>query len=266
MRSLPGTTFSEKRNFALLKKSRVKNTDRVIAPFDYNPVLPKISGVVAKHYRTMIRDNPELKKVFPEPPMVTLRQGPNLRRLLCKSSLSKQSRNPLRATHRNTSGWKRCSTTNGRQCPVCPLTPVSAKSVTSHLTGYTHEIRSSINCKTENVIYIWRCVKCGHNFDINTNTNTHNAVNINNKQGTVYCGMTKRKFSVRMSEHRDYAKFHKMEEPSGQHFSLPGHSFHHLQGLAIEQVRNKDPFILKARESWIIKKFDCYRNGMNKEL
>ena len=25
-----------------------------------------------------------------------------------------------------------------RQCPICPLTPVSAKYVTSHLTGYTH--------------------------------------------------------------------------------------------------------------------------------
>ena len=60
-----------------------------------------------------------------------------------------------------------------------------------------------------------------------------------------------------MAEHRDYAKFHKTEEPSGQHFSLPGHSFHHMQGLAIEQVRNRDPFILKARETWLIKKFDC---------
>ena len=81
----------------------------------------------------------------------------------------------------------------------------------------------------------------------------------------MYCGMTKRKFSLRMAEHRDYAKFHKTEEPSGQHFSLPGHSFHHMQGLAIEQVRNRDPFILKARETWLIKKFDCYRNGLNKE-
>ena len=68
-----------------------------------------------------------------------------------------------------------------------------------------------------------------------------------------------------MSEHRDYAKFQKTEEPSGQHFSKAGHSFHQIQGLAIEQVKNKDPFILKARESWYIRKFDCYRNGLNKE-
>ena len=52
-----------------------------------------------------------------------------------------------------------------------------------------------------------------------------------------------------MSEHRDYAKFHKIEEPSGQHFSLPGHTFHQINGLAVEQVKSKDPFILKAREA-----------------
>ena len=77
--------------------------------------------------------------------------------------------------------------------------------------------------------------------------------------------MTKRKFSVRMAEHRDYAKSGKVEEPSGHHFCLPGHTFHHLQGLAVEQVKSKDPFILKAREAWTIKKLDCFRNGQNKE-
>ena len=183
--------------------------------------------------------------------------------MLCKATLPKVSRNPARETHRNTAGWRRCSKVTGRQCPVCPLTPISATSVTSHLTGYTHKIKSSINCKTENVIYLWKCTKCGHNFDINKISNTH--TNTNHKQGTLYCGMTKRKFSARMSEHRDYAKFHKLEEPSGEHFSQAGHSFHQIQGLAVEQVMNRDPFILKAREAWLIKKFDCYRNGLNKE-
>ena len=152
-----------------------------------------------------------------------------------------------------------CSTTTGKQCPICPLTPVSAVSVTSHLTGYTHVIQAPLNCKSENVIYLWRCIKCGHNFTVNKNhiinTNTHNI----DKEGTIYCGMTKRRFALRLAEHRDYAKSNKVEEPSGLHFNLPGHSFHHLEGLAVEQVRSKDPFILKARESWIIQKLDCFK-------
>ena len=31
----------------------------------------------------------------------------------------------------------------------------------------------AINCKSENVIYIWKCNKCGHNFDMNKNINTN---------------------------------------------------------------------------------------------
>ena len=158
VRSLPGATYSKRRNLAFIKKTRVKNTERVIAPFDFNPVLPKLSSVLTKHHRTMLSDNPDLKKVFPKPPMASLRQGPNLRRILCKATLPKISRNPTRATHRSTSGWRRCSTTTGRQCPICPLTPTSASSVTSHLTNYTHTINTSLNCKSENVIYIWKCI------------------------------------------------------------------------------------------------------------
>ena len=47
--------------------------------------------------------------------------------------------------------------------------------------------------------------------------------------------------------------------------SPTGHTFHLIQGLAIEKVKSNDPFILKAREAWLIRKFDCYRNGLNKE-
>ena len=64
----------------------------------------------------MVSENPELKDVFPEPPMAALRQGPNLRKLLCRSKLPKFSRNPKRASHRNSAGWKRCSASGGRSC------------------------------------------------------------------------------------------------------------------------------------------------------
>ena len=138
---------------------------------------------------------------------------------------------------------------------------------TSHRLHPTHTIRTALNCKSENVIYLWRCIKCGHNFIINTgnNTNTSNLPDINNMHGTIYCGMTKRRFAQRMAEHRNYAKSNNVAEPSGEHFNLPGHSFHHIQGLAVEQVRSRDPFILKAREAWTVKKLDCFRNGLNKE-
>ena len=66
VRSLPGATYSEKRNLALIKKTLVKDTERVIAPFDFNPVLPKLSSVLTKHHRTMLSDSPDLKKSIPK--------------------------------------------------------------------------------------------------------------------------------------------------------------------------------------------------------
>ena len=219
-----------------------------------------------KHYRTMISDNPELIEPFPKPPMAALRQGPSLRRILCKSKLYKVSRNPVRSTHRSSAGWKRCSASGRRQCPICPYTPNTATSITSHITGYTHHITSSINCQTENVVYAWKCTKCHENFTVNTNKRHVPTLNLRvNVKGSNYIGLSKRTFAKRFSEHRDYPKSGKVEEPSGQHFSLPGHSVSNLQGLAVEHVRNKDPFVLKAREAYLIQKFDSYRKGLNQE-
>ena len=59
--------------------------NRVIAPIDFNPHLPKISEVLTKHYKAMIFKKPDLQSVFTQPPMAALRQPPNLRRILCKS-------------------------------------------------------------------------------------------------------------------------------------------------------------------------------------
>ena len=146
VKELPGENYAQRRKLALQKKIRNQDPQtkkRVKAVFDFNPLLPKISTVLKKHHRTMLSDNPELKDSFPDPPMACLRQGPNLRRLLCKSSLIKATR-PARATHRSAAGWKRCSHTSGRQCAKCPFTPPTASSVTSHITGYTHHITTPI--------------------------------------------------------------------------------------------------------------------------
>ena len=77
--------------------------------------------------------------------------------------------------------------------------------------------------------------------------------------------MTTRKFKNRMSEHRDYPKRDVETEPSGEHFNKPGHSVADLRGQVLEKVNSKDPFILRARESMLINKFDTFRRGLNKE-
>ena len=43
------------------------------------------------------------------------------------------------------------------------------------------------------------------------------------------------------------------------------HNLSHFAGLVLEHVKSVDPFVLRAREFLYIQKFDCYRNGLNKE-
>ena len=78
-------------------------------------------------------------------------------------------------------------------------------------------------------------------------------------------GKTKRKFKDRLAEHRDYPKRDVVTEPSGGHFTKRGHNVSDLKGLVLEQVRSRDPFILKSREHMLIQKFDTFRNGLNQE-
>ena len=68
-----------------------------------------------------------------------------------------------------------------------------------------------------------------------------------------------------MGEHRDYVKRDIVTESSGEHFSKPGHTVAHLKGQVLEKVKSKDPFVLRARESLLIQKFDTFRRGLNKE-
>ena len=91
----------------------------------------------------MIFNHPDLQKVFPDPPMAALRQGPNLRRYLCKSELTKICRTARfqRNSHFNSTGWKKCS----KPCPVCPFAAPPHKTLHSPVNNYEHSIRTQVN-------------------------------------------------------------------------------------------------------------------------
>ena len=182
----------------------------------------------------MIFNNPELKNVFPEPPMAALRQGPNIRKLICRSQLSKISRSTRlqRNTHKNSAGWRKC----GKPCPVCPFSIPPQRFVESSVNNYTHEITTPVTCQSENLVYLWRC----------------NKPNCPEAPKNNYIGLTTRKFQTRFSEHLGYIKSDKILEPSGEHFNLPGHSISDMEGMVLETVRSNDPFVLRAREALLI--------------
>ena len=69
-----------------LKKMPKKENKRPIFVLTYNPALPSVSSILKKHWRVMTQD-PYLKEVFPEPPMVAFRRAKNLKDILIKAKV-----------------------------------------------------------------------------------------------------------------------------------------------------------------------------------
>ena len=214
---------------------------------DFSPFLPKINDVFNKHFKAMIFKKPELKTTFKNLPMAALRQPPNLRKLLCKSSLYSIRRGDkfTRNAHRSAPGWRKCGKGSTTCCPYA-LPPTTT--VKGQVTGYSHTITDSVNCESVNCIYYWKCRKS----------------NCKDFPRCEYVGLTTRTFKARISEHKQYVRSKLLDKPSGFHFNQPGHDLSHFSALVLEKVKSPDPFVLRAREFLYIQKFDTYRNGLNK--
>ena len=199
----------------------------------------------------MLIKNPSLKESLSGRPMPGLRQGKNLKRLLCKPRLYPLPTRRPRRTTQSTPGWRPCSHSNGgKQCPTCPYTAGPTSEVVGKASGYVHKITSPVNCQDENVLYYWQCIK----------------PNCRDHPQNEYIGRTSASFQQRFSQHRDYVKRDINTEASGEHFNLtPGHDVSCMQGLVLEKVRSRDPHVLAVRESHLINKFDTYRKGLNRQ-
>ena len=121
--------------------------------------------------------------------------------------------------------------------------------MTGQVTGYTHHIKDAVSCETTNCIYYWKCKKS----------------KCKEYPKCEYIGWTTRPCRIWLSEHKQYIRSENLDKPMGFHFNQPGHNQSHLSGLVLEHVKSSDPFVLKAREFYLIQKFDTYNNGLNKE-
>ena len=113
-------------------------------------------------------------------------------------------------------------------------------------TGRTWDIKSPMNCLTDNVIYKLLCRKCPDFF---------------------YIGETKRRLCDRVQEHRISITKKKTDHPVGAHFNQEGvrHHVTDLIAVAIERVLPKNnTFLRKQREHLWIDRTDATTFGSNK--
>ena len=102
------------RKIALMKiRKKESETRPAFFSIQYDPRLPAIQQVVAKHWRSMVTQNKYLKACFKKQPLTAFRRQTNLRNFLIKS---KGAPSPPPHPKRNLNGMNTC----GKSCTVCP--------------------------------------------------------------------------------------------------------------------------------------------------
>ena len=213
-----------------VEKSAV--TRRPVFVLHYDPRLPSVTGIVKKHWRTMVSTDPHLKEVFPLPPLVAYKRPPNIKEKLIRAKVP-----PLAPDRpiRKIPGMKKCT-----KCPICPFVQ-PGKSVKSTSNNTIIDINTSVNCQSQNIIYCISCQNCRMQ----------------------YIGESERSLQHRFSEHKGYATNKHLTKATGAHFNLPGHSVSDMKVTILEKVHSMDPLVRKEREELFIRKFNSKYKGMN---
>ena len=80
-----------------------------------------------------------------------------------------------------------------------------------------------------------------------------------------YIGESEREMKDRISEHVGYIRTKKINEATGEHFNLPGHSLAHMKVTILEKVKSQEELYRKERESFHIRRFNTFYRGINKK-
>jgi hypothetical protein len=95
----------------------------------------------------MTGQDPNLREVFPEPPMVAFKRQRNIRDRIIKAKI------PTKSTRQQRSfpGMRKCG-----NCVVCPF---ETKGIQVKSKNKTWNLVKPFNCLTKNVVYIIECQK-----------------------------------------------------------------------------------------------------------
>ena len=116
------------RSEALKRVSKQKSSRRPVFVMNYDPRLPSIPAIVRKHWRSMTQD-PTLKEIFPEPPLVAYKRPPNIRDKLIRSKVPPPNKIP----RRKVPGMKKCN-----KCSICPFIQEGKSNSNKFQSRYQH--------------------------------------------------------------------------------------------------------------------------------
>ena len=224
------------RKVALMKVKKKASENRSIFIAKYDPRIPALEPIVAKHWRAMKSQDKYLKDCFTQPPLIGFRRQANIRDLLIRSKIPPP---PKPYPERTRNGMTNC----GKMCPACPYIKYGKEVSINDKEKWN--INRRMTCETYNIIYMLECQK--------------------DKCRQRYIGTTGRQLKLRLAEHRGYISNQVISKATGAHWNLPGHSLADLRVTILEQTKYKNEEYRKEREKHFIRKFDTFNSGINRE-
>lgn len=197
---------------------------------------------LSMRWNRYIRSNPNLQHLKI---ITAYTVGSNLASRLVHSLLETTQTDNLRQLTINmgtsTKPRQECRPCHHYRCKAC-LYVRSTHKFSNMVTGQNYNIRSRINCRTCNLVYLVNCTKC-------------------NLQ---YVGQTSRELGTRTIEHISAIRRH-TDTPVAKHFNLPDHQLGHFRITGIDEMATSDDNTARQiREMyWMTTLQTIHPNGLN---
>ena len=212
---------------ALIPKEPPPTTDRPILSLTYHPHNMAVKHILFRHFH-ILQTDPQLKDIFPQPPLLAHKRDANLKDLLVTATVSSPTRTPP--------GNHPCSQA---KCPCCPYIN-SSTLISGPQSNFT--IRTSFTCLSADIIYVISCRHCQQ----------------------IYVGETYRTLRERFSEHLRSVRLPHYNTPVALHFRQPPHTLADMQVAAIWHNNSSAMTKRKFMESIFIRQLGCLSpSGIN---
>ena len=208
--------------------------ERPVFAVTWDPRLPSLSKTQLKHWRSMKSQDKYLGEVFKDPPLIAYKRQRNIGDFLIRAKVPPI---PNLRPIRDQKGMKKCG-----KCIICPFV-LEGKHIKEDTFKWI--ITYKADCNTENIVYQIQCNK--------------------EKCKLKYIGETKHSIKNRMSDHIGYVRTKKLDKATGGHFNQPGHSISNMKVTMLEKMKTPDILYRKEREKVLIRKFNTFYHGINKQ-
>ena len=196
-----------------------QTSDRVPLVLTYNDLLPNIHEIVNKRM-DILHHCDNMKKVFPDPPIIAYRRDRNLSDIIVHGKLNKVTKNMTKEEP------KICE----KKCDVCQIMRKDKHIYNIDKTKQFYIKDNNYGCQMENLIYGIHCKTCDR---------------------YIYVGETERTLQERIKEHLADIS-HMRDKTVSHHFNGENHTRNDMTVQVLQQIYEKSSYYRRTIETkWV---------------